>query len=94
MKSMVHSIPCNKDNYQKFIEYNIRDVELVDKLEDKLKLIELALTLAYDSKTNYDDVFTQVRMWDSIIYNYLKKKNMVVPPITRHSKDQAYVGAL
>ncbi len=82
-----------KDNYQKFIEYNIRDVELVDKLEDKLKLIELALTLAYDSKTNYDDVFTQVRMWDSIIYNYLKKKNMVVPPITRHSKDQAYVGA-
>ena len=82
-----------KTNYQKFIEYNIRDVELVDKLEDKLKLIELALTLAYDSKSNYDDVFTQVRMWDNIIYNYLKKKNMVVPPITRHSKDAAYVGA-
>jgi DNA polymerase elongation subunit (family B) len=82
-----------RTNYQKFIEYNIRDVELVDKLEDKLKLIELALTLAYDSKTNYDDVFTQVRMWDSIIYNYLKKKNMVVPPITRHSKDAAYIGA-
>jgi DNA polymerase elongation subunit (family B) len=82
-----------KTNYQKFIEYNIRDVELVDKLEDKLKLIELALTLAYDSKSNYDDVFTQVRMWDNIIYNYLKKKSMVVPPITRHSKDAAYVGA-
>ena len=82
-----------RDNYQKFIEYNIRDVELVEKLEDKLKLVELALTLAYDSKTNYDDVFTQVRMWDSIIYNYLKKKSMVVPPITRHSKDAAYVGA-
>jgi DNA polymerase elongation subunit (family B) len=82
-----------KDNYQLFIEYNIRDVELVAKLEDKLRLIELALTLAYDSKTNYDDVFTQVRMWDAIIYNYLKKKNMVVPPITRHSKDEAYVGA-
>jgi DNA polymerase elongation subunit (family B) len=82
-----------KDNYQKFIEYNIRDVELVGKLEDKLRLIELALTLAYDSKSNYDDVFTQVRMWDNIIYNYLKKKNMVVPPIIRHSKDAAYVGA-
>lgn len=83
----------HRDNYQLFIEYNIRDVELVAKLEDKLRLIELALTLAYDSKTNYDDVFTQVRMWDSIIYNYLKKKNMVVPPITRHHKDEAYVGA-
>jgi DNA polymerase elongation subunit (family B) len=82
-----------KDNYQKFIEYNIRDVELVGKLEDKLRLIELALTLAYDSKSNYDDVFTQVRMWDAIIYNYLKKKNMVVPPKTRNRKDEAYVGA-
>ena len=82
-----------KDNYQKFIEYNIRDVELVGKLEDKLRLIELALTLAYDSKSNYDDVFTQVRMWDAIIYNYLLKKKMVVPPKTKNRKDEAYVGA-
>jgi DNA polymerase elongation subunit (family B) len=82
-----------RDNYQKFIEYNIRDVELVAKLEDKLRLIELALTLAYDSKSNYDDVFTQVRMWDAIIYNYLKKKNVVVPPKTKNRKDEAFVGA-
>ena len=82
-----------KDNYQLFIEYNIKDVELVGKLEDKLRLIELALTLSYDSKVNYDDVFTQVRMWDTIIYNYLMKKNVVVPPNVRHSKDGAYIGA-
>ena len=82
-----------RDNHQKFIEYNIRDVELVDKLEDKLKLIELALTLSYDNKTNYDDVFTQVRMWDVLIYNHLRKKNMVIPPNTHNTKDAAYVGA-
>jgi DNA polymerase elongation subunit (family B) len=82
-----------RDNYQKFIEYNIRDVELVDKLDEKLKLIELTLTLAYDNKCNYDDVFAQVRMWDVIIYNHLKAKNIVVPPNERHSKDEAYVGA-
>jgi DNA polymerase elongation subunit (family B) len=82
-----------KDNYQKFIEYNIRDVELVEKLEDKLKLIELALTLSYDNKCNYDDVFTQVRMWDVIIYNHLRKKNMVIPPNEKHSKNAAYIGA-
>ena len=35
--------------WQKFIEYNIVDVELVDRLEDKMKLIELALTMAYDA---------------------------------------------
>ena len=37
----------------KFIEYNIQDVEIVDKLEDKMKLIELCLTMAYDGKVNY-----------------------------------------
>jgi DNA polymerase elongation subunit (family B) len=82
-----------KENYQLFIEYNIKDVELVEKLEEKLKLIELTLTLAYDSKTNPDDAFSQVRMWDSIIYNHLKEKNMVIPPNERHSKDEAYIGA-
>jgi DNA polymerase elongation subunit (family B) len=83
----------HRDNFQLFIEYNIRDVELVEKLEDKLKLIELALTLSYDNKCNYDDVFAQVRMWDVIIYNHLRKKNVVIPPMTHHSKDAAYVGA-
>lgn len=82
-----------KDNYQLFIEYNIRDVELVEKIDDKLKLIELALTLAYDSKTNYMDAFSQVRMWDAIVYNHLRKKNIVVDPIIKHSKDAAYEGA-
>lgn len=82
-----------RDNYQLFIEYNIKDVELVDRLEDKLKLIEMALTLAYDNKCNYDDVFAQVRMWDAIIYNHLREKNIVIPPNESHSKDAAYVGA-
>ena len=82
-----------RDNFQLFIEYNIKDVELIEKLDDKLKLIELALTLAYDSKTNYDDVFAQVRMWDALIYNHLREKDMVIPPIEKHRKDAAYVGA-
>jgi DNA polymerase elongation subunit (family B) len=82
-----------KDDYQKFITYNIKDVKLVEKLEDKLKLIELALTLAYDNKCNYDDVFAQVRMWDSIIFNHLKKKNIVIPPIEHQGKDAAFIGA-
>ena len=80
-------------NYQKFIEYNIKDVELVIKLEDKLKLIELALTLAYDTKTNYEDVFAQTRMWDSLIYSYLLEKNVVVPPKEIQKKDSAFEGA-
>ena len=79
--------------WQKFVEYNIIDVELVDRLEDKMKLIELALTMAYDAKVNYEDVFYQVRMWDTIIYNYLKERDIVIPPKERSDKDSKYAGA-
>ena len=79
--------------WQKYIEYNIVDVELVDRLEDKMKLIELALTMAYDAKVNYADVFYQVRMWDNIIYNYLKKRDIVIPPKIRSDKNEKYAGA-
>ena len=81
------------NGWQKFVEYNIIDVELVDRLEDKMKLIELALTMAYDAKVNYNDVFYQVRMWDTIIYNYLKKKGIVIPPKETSNKDEKYAGA-
>jgi len=80
-------------NWQKFVEYNIVDVELVDRLEDKMKLIELAVTMAFDAKVNFADVFYQVRMWDNIIYNYLKKRNIVIPPKERTVKNEKYAGA-
>jgi DNA polymerase elongation subunit (family B) len=82
-----------KLDYQKFIEYNIKDVELVQRLEDKLRLIELAMTLAYDAKVNYDDVFSQVRMWDTITYNTLKAKHIVIPPKKHSEKHSQYAGA-
>ena len=82
------------DNYwQKFIEYNIHDVRLVDKLDDKMKLIELAFTMAYDAKVNYEDVFSQVRMWDNYIYVELLKRKIAIPPKKEATKDAKYAGA-
>ena len=80
-------------DWQKFIDYNIVDVELVSRLEEKMKLIELAVALAYDAKVNMQDVYYQVRMWDTLIYNFLKKKGIVVPPGKRSDKDDKYAGA-
>jgi len=80
-------------DWQKFIEYNIKDVQLVDRLESKMKLIELAITMAFDAKVNFTDVFFQVRTWDAIIYNYLKKRNIVIPPKEEANKDDKYEGA-
>lgn len=82
-----------KKDYQKFIEYNIRDVDLVDRLEDKLKFIEQVFAIAYDGKVNYQDAFTSVRMWDIIIHNYLLNQRIVIPQLKVGEKDRQIIGA-
>ncbi len=69
-------------------------INSVDQIQqDKMKLMDLAFTLAYDAKVNLEDVFSQVRMWDSIIYNYLRKRDIVIPPKHRNQKSDKYAGA-
>jgi DNA polymerase elongation subunit (family B) len=79
-------------NFQRYIEYNIRDVEIVERLEDKLKLIELVYAMAYDAKVNYEDTLTTVKQWDVITHNYLMDKNIVVPQNNKNKPDRALVG--
>ena len=80
-------------DFQSFIEYNIMDVEIVDKLEDKMKLIELCLTMAYDAKVNYMDVLGSTKYWDILIYNYLREKNIVIPQKKQSEKAEKFEGA-
>lgn len=81
------------NHWNTFVSYNVRDVELVDRLDAKMKLMDLALTLAYAAKVNYEDVFSPVKTWDIIIYNYLNRSKVVVPPRKNGEKTQAYEGA-
>jgi DNA polymerase elongation subunit (family B) len=81
-------------DYQSFLDYNIQDVELVDRLDDKMKLIDLILTMTYEAKVNISDSFTSVKYWDVLIYNHLLKRKIVIPQKTSHkSKGEKYVGA-
>lgn len=83
-----------KNDYQKFIEYNIHDVDLVYKLDEKLGFISQIITIAYDSGINFLDAFTSVRMWDVIIHNHLRNKNIVIPvQKKKETKMGAIVGA-
>ena len=82
-----------ENDWQKFIEYNIHDVRLVDKLDNKMKLLDLAFTMAYDAKVNYEDVFSQVRMWDNYIYVELLKRKIAIPPKKQNDKSEKYAGA-
>ena len=66
------------NDWQRFVEYNVVDVELVDQLEDKMRLIELITTMAFDAKCNFADIYSAVRTWDCILYNHLWNKNIIV----------------
>lgn len=94
-----HNYGSFKEFYTKdwelFVDYNIHDVVLVDSLEDKMKLIVLICTMAYDAKCNFLDIHSSVRTWDCIIYNHLHKQNIIVhnPPGIDESTDRQIMGA-
>lgn len=69
-----------EEDHQKFIDYNLKDVELVERLEDKLGLVTLAMTMAYRGGVNYSDTMGTTRIWDTIIYRELMNRNIVIPP--------------
>lgn len=85
-----------KDHYttawDHFIAYNIIDVGLVKGIDDKMQLVALALTVAYASKIVPDEVFSQIASWDSLIYNYLKEQNIVIPN-KKHNHRSQFEGA-
>ena len=80
------------NDFQKYITYNIHDVELVEQLEDKLKLIELVYALAYDAKINYTDCLASVKQWDIITHNYLMDRSIVIPQNNRNKDLRPFVG--
>ena len=82
-----------KQNHQKFIDYNIRDVQVVDRLEEKTGLLSLAMTVAYRSLTNLSDCFGSVQMWDSILYNEMRERDIVVPTKKDNTKERQIEGA-
>ena len=81
-----------KKDYQKFIEYNIHDTVLVDRLDDKMKFLEQVMAMAYDAKVNYEDTMTTVRSWDVIIHNYLLEQGIVIPQNKKQEYNESIVG--
>ena len=80
-----------KNDHQKFIDYNIRDVQVVQRIDEKMGLIDLVMTMAYRGGVNISDTFGTTAIWDSIIYRELNLKNIVIPPYIEKPK-QAYPG--
>jgi len=62
-------------------------------MEEKMKLIDLVMLMAYDAHVNYTDCFGMVKLWDVIIYNDLKAKNIVLAPKVSSDKKDQFAGA-
>lgn len=84
------------ENHQLYIDYNIKDVELIDRMDQKLDLINLAMMIGYKAGTNFADVFGTTSIWDSIVYRELNKRNVVVPAVVdrgeRQNMDAKFTG--
>jgi DNA polymerase elongation subunit (family B) len=80
-----------KSDHQKFIDYNIKDVDLVDRMEDKIAMLTLTMTMAYKAGVNYSDTMGTVGIWDALIHRDLMSKNIIVPP-TKESFKSDYEG--
>ena len=81
-----------KDDFQKYIDYNMKDVQLVDRLEDKMGLITLAMTIAYKGGVNYADTFGTTAIWESIIYRKLKSQKTLPIIQENNSVKTAFAG--
>ena len=80
------------DNHQRYISYNIMDVESVQAIDDKRGFINLSISMGYYAKINFASVMSPVKTWDSIIFNSLKDEKLVLPEAKSHIR-QPYAGA-
>lgn len=68
-----------KNDKEAFIEYNFRDVEILDKLEDKLKFIDLTIMLSHICNIPYDQIYYNTMMNEGAILKFLRKLGIVSP---------------
>ena len=85
-----------ENDLDKFVEYNLQDVKLVKKLDEKLDFIEIARGIAHLGHCPYEDVFMSSRYLEGAILTYLKKKDIVAPNKPKRPKmlsNDKFVGA-
>ena len=75
-------------DFEKFLEYNIQDVMLLDKMDKKLQFIDLANTIAHDNTVLLPTTMGAVATTEQAIINEAHRRNMVVPDRKKYSKDK------
>ena len=77
-----------RENFDLYCTYNLRDVSLMVEINDKIKLFDLVLQIAYFSKINLVDTLSPVKTWDVVTYNYIKEDGLVLEPNLFHDSEE------
>ena len=77
-----------RDDIEKFIEYNLVDVELVVELDKKLQFIDLCRGITHAGHVAYEDFVYSSKYLEGALLTYLRRKNLVAPnkPADRREK--------
>lgn len=87
----LHDLYLN--DYQRFIVYNIVDVNLMVQLDRKLGLFSLVFAMSYYSLSNFEDQIGTVRIWEQLIAKFLYTKNKVPPFNKTIGEEREFEGA-
>ena len=68
-----------EQNPQLYLDYNLKDTELIQRFEDETGLLSLVMTVAYGGGVNYQDAFGTVGIWETTLYRRLMKDGKVPP---------------
>ena len=76
----------HKKDWDLYATYNVIDVAIVKRLEDKFGYFAITLAVAYYAGINYDDVASPVKTWENIFYRELTPKGVILPPKKNNEK--------
>jgi DNA polymerase elongation subunit (family B) len=68
-----------KEDPHTFIDYNLRDVEIIVELENRMKFIELTVTIGHLCHTEYEAIYYSTMLNEGAILTYLKRKGIISP---------------
>lgn len=80
-------------NYQRYLDYNIRDVESMVQIDDKNGFMGIVIGIAHYAIINYNEVYSVLRCWDSIRHTYMKEQGIISSPKSRNEKSDKFTGA-
>ena len=81
-----------ENDFTNFTEYNAIDCMRVIELEEKLNMILLVISIAYDAHINFDEVASPVRTWHGILHHYFYENNMAVEVKTSYPEGKSIMG--